>query len=146
MITIPLTTEDLAKVRLVPSPLWETVASFAVLVHHGRDTVHAPWVVRARRVLPGTDLSPLLAAMCLHRACPDFLSPPPDAAVAGFGEELERLRATPPEVVFEEVETLIQVEKESFGLAPDKGAGARDLPGGPRGFLKETGRYTATLP
>jgi hypothetical protein len=58
MITIPLITEDLTKVRLTPSPLWETVGSFAVLVHHGRDTVHAPWVVRARRVLPGTDLSP----------------------------------------------------------------------------------------
>ena len=27
MITIPLTTEDLTKVRLAPSPLWKTVAS-----------------------------------------------------------------------------------------------------------------------
>ena len=77
MITIPLSTEDLTKVRLAPSPLWETVASFGVLVHHGRHTVHAPWAARARRVLPGTDLSPLLAAMCIERACPDFLSPRP---------------------------------------------------------------------
>ncbi len=58
MITIPLTTEDLTKVRLASSPLWETVASFGVLLHHGRRTVHAPWAARARRVLPGTDLSP----------------------------------------------------------------------------------------
>src|SRR3712207_702710 len=97
MITIPLSTEDLTKVRLAPSPLWETITSFAVLLHRGRDTVHAPWVTRTRRVLAGTDLSPLLAAMCLENHCPDFLTPPPDASVAIFGEELERLRATPPE-------------------------------------------------
>ena len=46
MITIPLSTEDLTKVRLAPSPLWETVTSFGVLLHHGRDTVHAPWAAR----------------------------------------------------------------------------------------------------
>src|ERR671916_1342766 len=100
MITISLTTEDLTKVRLAPSPLWETVASFAVLLHHDvRETVHAPWVTRTRRVLPGTDLSPLLAAMCLEKHCPDFLSPPPDASVVGFEEELERVRVTSAEVV-----------------------------------------------
>ena len=57
MITIPLSTEDLTKVRLAPSPLWETVMSFGVLLHQGRDTVYAPWAKRALRVLPGTDLS-----------------------------------------------------------------------------------------
>jgi DNA-binding transcriptional ArsR family regulator len=121
MITIPLSNEDLTKVRLAPSPLWETVFSFwVVLLHHGRDTVHAPWATRARRVLPGTDLSPLVAAMCVASRCPDFLSPPPDASVATFGEELERLRATPPEVVHEEVEAFVRVEKELFGLPPEK--------------------------
>jgi hypothetical protein len=43
MITIPLSTEDLTKVRLAPSPLWETVTSFGVLLHHDCHTVHAPW-------------------------------------------------------------------------------------------------------
>jgi hypothetical protein len=61
MITIPLSTEDLTKVRLAPSPLWETVTSFGVLLHQGRHTVHAPWATRARRVLPGTELSALVA-------------------------------------------------------------------------------------
>src|SRR5215207_4166238 len=121
MITVPLTNEDLTKVRLAPSTLWETVISFRVLLHHGRDTVHAPWATRTRRVLPGTDLSPLLAAMCLEKHCPDFLSPPPDASLVGFDEELERLRATPPEVVHTEVQMLVQAEKEQFGpLSPEK--------------------------
>src|SRR5215207_7862350 len=121
MITIPLSTEDLTKVRLAPSPLWETVTSFGMLLHYGRDTVHAPWATRTRRVLPGTDLSPLLAAMCLEKHCPDFLSPPPDASVGGFDEELERLRATPPEVVHTEVQLLVQAQKEQFSpLSPEK--------------------------
>jgi DNA-binding transcriptional ArsR family regulator len=122
MITIPLSTEDLTKVRLAPSPLWETVGSFGVLLHQGRETVHAPWATRVRRVLPGTDLSALVAAMCVAGRCPDFLTPPPDASAAmGFEQELERVRATPPEVVYEEVQAFVQVEKEQFGsLAPDQ--------------------------
>ena len=122
MITIPLTTEDLTKVRLAPCPLWETVNSFGVLLHHGRDTVHAPWAARARRTLPGTDLSPLLAVMCLEKRLPqDFLSPPPYATDATFVEELERLRTTPPEVLYAEVEDLARAEEQQFGpLPPEK--------------------------
>jgi DNA-binding transcriptional ArsR family regulator len=137
MITIPLTNKDLTKVRLAPSPLWEAVISFRVLLHHERDTVHAPWVTRALRVLPGTDLSPLLAAMCLEKHCPDFLSPPPDASVGGFDEELERLRATPPEVVHTEVQMLVQAEKEQFGpLSPEKARLLEIYLSDPEGSLK----------
>jgi DNA-binding transcriptional ArsR family regulator len=137
MITVPLTNEDLTKVRLAPSTLWETVISFRVLLHHGGDTVHAPWAKRALRVLPGTDLSPLLAAMCLEKHCPDFLSPPPDASLVGFDEELERLRATPPEVVHTEVQMLVQVEKEQFGpLSPEKARLLEIYLSNPEGSLK----------
>ena len=121
MITIPLSIEDLIKVRIAPSPLWETVTSFGVLLRHGRHTMHAPWAVRARRILPGTDVSALVAAMCVAGRCPDFLTPPPDASGADFGDELERLRTTPPEVVHEEVAAFARVEKEQFRfLAPEK--------------------------
>jgi DNA-binding transcriptional ArsR family regulator len=137
MITIPLSTEDLTKVRLAPSPLWETVTSFGVLLHQGRDTVHAPWATRARRVLPGTDLSALVAAMCVAGRCPDFLTPPPDASVATFGEELERLRATPAEVVHEEVKAFVRVEKEQFGsLVREKARLLEIYLGDPEGSLE----------
>jgi len=137
MITIPLSTEDLTKVRLAPSPLWETVTSFGVLLHHGRDTPHAQWATRARRVLPGTDLSALVAAMCVAGRCPDFLTPPPDASVATFGEELERLRATPAEVVHEDAEAFVRVEKEQFGsLAPEKARLLEIYLGDPEGSLE----------
>src|SRR5215207_6361304 len=115
MITIPLSTEDLTKVRLAPSPLWETVTSFGVLLHHGRDTVHAPWAKRARRVLPGTDLWPLLAAMCLERHCPDFLSPPPDASVVDIEKELERVSSTTAEDEHTEVKFSVQAQQKQFG-------------------------------
>jgi len=137
MITIPLSTEDLTKVRIAPSPLWETVASFRVLLHHGRETVHAPWATRTRRVLPGTDLSPLLAAMCLEKHCPDFLSPPPEASVVGFEEELERLRATPTEVVHTEVQMLVQAQKEQFGaISPEKARLLETYLSDPEGSVK----------
>ena len=42
------------------------VASFWVLMHPYHHSLHAPWATRVRRVLPGTDLSPLVAAMCLR--------------------------------------------------------------------------------
>jgi DNA-binding transcriptional ArsR family regulator len=137
MITIPLSTEDLTKVRLAPSPLWETVTSFGVLLHQGRHTVHAPWANRARRVLPGTDLSALVAAMCVAGRCPDFLTPPPDASVVGFEEDLERVRTTPPEVVHDEVEVFVRVEKEQFGsLAPEKARLLEIYLSDPEGSLK----------
>ena len=52
MITIPLSTEDLTKVRLAPSTLWETVTSFGVLLYHRRDTMHAPWATPSQSSSP----------------------------------------------------------------------------------------------
>lgn len=87
-------------------------------MHQGRDTVHAPWAARARRVLASTDLSALVAAMCVSDRCPDFLTPPPHASATTFGEEVERLAATPPEVVHEEVEAFVR-EEQSGPLPPE---------------------------
>ena len=120
VITIPLSTEDLAKVRLAHSPLWEAVFSSNVLVHPRRHPSHRAWVTRARQTLRGTDLSALLAVMCVEGHCPDFLTPPPDTSVAGFDEELERLRATPPEIVHREVEMLLREEGALGRLLPEQ--------------------------
>src|SRR3712207_3761089 len=137
MITIPLTTDDLTKVRLAPSPLWETVQSFGVLLHHGRDTVHAPWAARARRAMPGTALSPLAAAMCVEGHCADFLSPRPASATVSFGEELERVRYTTPEVVVDQVRVIIQQEKEILRrLHPEQERMLRTRLGDPEGSVR----------
>jgi DNA-binding transcriptional ArsR family regulator len=75
--------------------------------------------------------------MCVAGRCPDFLTPPPDASVATFGEELERLRATPAEVVHEEVKAFVRVEKEQFGsLAREKARLLEIYLGDPEGSLE----------
>ena len=103
MIRIHLSVDHLARMRIISSALWETVCSFGVLRGSLQQSVHAPWALRARRGLRGVDLSPLRAAVGIGGRCPDYLSPSPDAPGAAFREELERLGATPPEVVRLEV-------------------------------------------
>jgi hypothetical protein len=51
LITIHLSADDLARVRMAPSPLRETVCSFGVLTNPNRHWVHAPWARRARLML-----------------------------------------------------------------------------------------------
>jgi hypothetical protein len=76
--------------------------------------------------------------MCLERHCPDFLSPPPEASVATFDEELERLRATSAEVVHTEVQMLVQAQKEQFGpLSPEKTRLLEIYLSDPEGSLKQ---------
>jgi hypothetical protein len=118
LITIHLSTDDLARMRMAPSPLWETVCSFGVLANPNRHSVHAPWARRARQMLSGADVSPLIAVMGIGGRCPDYLSPPPDAPHATFQDELERLEATPPEVIHDEVEALMQEQAELLGRRP----------------------------
>jgi DNA-binding transcriptional ArsR family regulator len=118
LIRIRLSADDLARVRMAPSALWETVCSFGVLMSPHQHSVHAPWAGRARRALRGADLSPLLAAVGIGGRCPDYLSPPPDGPGATFREELERLGATSPEAVRREVEALMLDEAELLDRLP----------------------------
>jgi hypothetical protein len=69
---------------------------------------------------------------------PGLHEPPPDASVASFGEELERLGATPPDTVFEEFEELARVEEELFGhLLPEKERLLGTFLGDPESSLKK---------
>lgn len=145
MIAIPLSTEDLAKVRISPSPLWETVCSFGVLMRPGDHAVHAPWASRARRALRDVDLSPMVAAAGVGERCPDYLSPPPDPSRPTFGEELEALRATPPEVVRAEVRALVREEGALLDLLPSERERMLRVSEDPEGALRRLvdalGRY-----
>ena len=122
--------------RLAPSPLWETVCSFGVLIHPESHVVHAPWISRARQMLRGTDLSPLVAVTGVGGRCPDYLSPPPDSSIATFQEELECLRATPPEIVQREVSVLVQDQKELLDRLPHEKERMMRVQEDPEGSLK----------
>jgi hypothetical protein len=136
LITIHLSANDLARVRMAPSPLWETACSFGVLTNPHRHLVHAPWTRRARQMLRSADVSPLVAVTGIGRRCPDYLSPPPCAPHAAFQEELERLEATPPEILYEEVEALMQKEAELLGRLPHKKVRMLRVLEDPEGSLK----------
>ena len=107
MMTIPLSTEDLSRMRFATSPLLETVLSVRALLKPDEHVVHLPWVYRARKALRGTNLSPLAIMYAEGHACPDFLSPPPTVSLLGFTEEIERLRETPSDLVQNDVEDFV---------------------------------------
>src|SRR5215213_6131086 len=122
---------------MAPSPLWETVCSFGVLTNpNHRFSVHAPWAPRARQMLSGADVSPLFAVMGIRGRCPDYLSPPPDAPFATFRDELERLEATPYEVIHDEMEALMQKEAELLGRLPHEKVRMLRVLEDPEGSLK----------
>jgi len=137
LITIHLAADDLARVRMAPSPLWETLCSFGVLTNPNRYSVHAPWARRTRQMLSGADMSPLVAVMGIGERCPDYLSPPPDAPHATFRDELELLEATPPAVIYEEVETLMRKEAELLGRLPQEKVRMLRVLEDPEGSLKQ---------
>src|SRR5215207_4936809 len=107
MMKIPLSTEDLSRMRFATSPLLETVLSVRALLKPDEHVVHLPWVYRARKALRGTNLTPLAIMYAEGHACPDFLSPPPTVSLLGFTEEIERLRETPSDLVQNDVEVFV---------------------------------------
>jgi DNA-binding transcriptional ArsR family regulator len=107
MITIPLSTEDLTRMRFAPDPLAETILSYRALLKPAEHAVHLPWVYRARRALRGMDLSPLAALFVGGHACPDFLTSPSAVSLPSFGEQVVCLRETPTDLVTEDVEHFV---------------------------------------
>jgi DNA-binding transcriptional ArsR family regulator len=106
VLTIRLSPEDLSRVRFAFSPLWETVASFRVLLDPGRHALHLPWVEQTRGELGKLDLVPLYALVRPDGYIPDFLVPPPSTPLPSFEDEMARLSETPVETVVREVRYL----------------------------------------
>ncbi len=117
MITIKLSPEDLSRVRFAFSPLWETVASFRVLLDPGRHALHLPWVERTRGNLGKLDLAPLYALVRPDGYIPDFLAPPPTTPLPAFEEEMVHLSETPAATIIREVEYL---KASSDGVGPER--------------------------
>jgi DNA-binding transcriptional ArsR family regulator len=93
------TPDDVARIRFGFSPLFELVMSLIVLRAPGSHALHLPWVRATRPLATGLDLSELFALVPVHGATADFLAPPPTSPLPDFTEELEAVRATPPDRV-----------------------------------------------
>jgi DNA-binding transcriptional ArsR family regulator len=93
------TPEDVARIRFAFSPLFELIMSLIVLRAPGSHSLHLPWVRATRPLAARLDLSDLFALVPMHGATADFLAPPPASPLPDFTEELEAVRATPPDRV-----------------------------------------------
>lgn len=104
MIRIHLTPEDLAETRFAFSPVWEAAQSVEALENPGKYVFHLPWIERAREAVRGLNLEPLRVLLSYPNGYRvDFVTPPPEGPYPDFEEELERIRATPHDVVRREI-------------------------------------------
>ncbi len=131
MIEWSFTPDDVARIRFGFSPLFELVMSLIVLRVPGSHSLHLPWVRATRPLVAGLDLSELCGLVPVHGPTADFLAPPPASPLPDFTEELEAVRATPPDRVVAE---LTKVP----GLAAEVGQRIRDDPGAALGRIAGT--------
>jgi DNA-binding transcriptional ArsR family regulator len=99
MIEIRFAVGDLATTSFAYSPLQEAVFSLRSLHDPARYPHHRPWLRRIRPRLEALDRELLTALVAPWLWVPDFLTPRPDRARPAFADELDRVRATPLEVV-----------------------------------------------
>ncbi|HEV8649904.1 MAG TPA: DUF5937 family protein [Actinomycetes bacterium] len=99
MIRIHLDQRDLGRIRLATSPLAELVFSVVALSAWRAPILYGPWVTEARRAVAGLDLDPLTELVRLRDGMPDFVVPPPESPRPDLDDQLDRVRATPEEVV-----------------------------------------------
>jgi DNA-binding transcriptional ArsR family regulator len=100
MIRIELTDDDFSRTRLALSPLWELVASLFLLHRAEPPAEHRAWIENTRAALAGRrDLGPLDLSVSYAHCCPDFMAPVPVDPLAEIEDEIERVRATDPDVM-----------------------------------------------
>jgi DNA-binding transcriptional ArsR family regulator len=105
MIRIELNDDDLSRTRLAISPLWELIASLIIVADEHPAVEYLPWVTRARRALATVDPGPLDLDSPLGPYLPDFVAPMPAAPIGDVADEIERVRATDPDVVRTDIAT-----------------------------------------
>ncbi len=103
MIEWRFTPDDVARIRFAFSPLFEVVLSLLVLRAPASHSLHLPWVRATRPLLADLDLSELFALVPVRGATADFLTLPPASPLPDFAEELQLVRATPPDRVVAEL-------------------------------------------
>ncbi|MEU1689755.1 ArsR family transcriptional regulator [Micromonospora sp. NPDC005707] len=106
MIRIELDEPTLTRTRIATSPLWEVKCSLYLLQRY-RDEAPWPYTGWARHAWRVLAEQPATAPVRLYTRTgpwyPDFLGPVPPSASPTIEEELAALRATPAEVIAEQI-------------------------------------------
>ncbi|WP_433301853.1 ArsR/SmtB family transcription factor [Actinoplanes sp. CA-030573] len=106
MIRIEIDEPTLARTRIAISPLGEAVCSLFLLRRNpaGAPWPYDQWAVRAREILrthPAT--APVRFYFETSSSMPDFLDPIPSTSTPTLDEQLAELRATPAELIDEQL-------------------------------------------
>ena len=124
--------DDLLRTRFAIAPLMELVGAVYALRDPDRFFLHRQWAEWARPRTEQLDLALLdLAAPFGTPFWPVFISPPPCAPQAPIDDELERVRATPPEQV------VAEITRTYLGGVPQAGQRFVDDPAGTLAELVE---------
>ncbi|MCF0095053.1 ArsR family transcriptional regulator [Micromonospora sp. MH99] len=120
MIRIELDEPTLARTRIAISPLWEVLTSLYVL---HRNPGEAPWPYtgwarHARRVLAEVPATAPVRVLTIGSRAPDFLTPVPSSAAPTLAEQLAELRATPAEVIAEQIPRYHRLDDLPGWLSP----------------------------
>ncbi|MER5754182.1 helix-turn-helix domain-containing protein [Streptomyces sp. NPDC002088] len=103
MIEFRFAVGDLATTSFAYSPLQEAVFSLRCLHDPARYPHHRPWLRRIRPRLETLDRELLTAVVAPWLWVPDFLTPRPARARPVVADELNVVRATPPDVVVADI-------------------------------------------
>ncbi|HLV56309.1 MAG TPA: DUF5937 family protein [Actinotalea caeni] len=107
LATLALDPAAVLQARFATSPVWEAAAATRVLAQ-GAHTFHGTWVAQTRAALRRTATAlptlDLLVPPSGHMA--DLLTPAPTGRAATLEDDLARIRATPVELVLEDLEHL----------------------------------------
>ena len=90
--------DDTGRVRFAMSPLWEAFSALRVLTEPRRRSYHLPWLDSVRPKLALVEVELLLALSPRVGWTPDFLTPVPTGPGTTVAEQLDRVRATPPDL------------------------------------------------
>jgi DNA-binding transcriptional ArsR family regulator len=91
---------DLLRCRFATSPLWETVNAVRAFVDPRSRPYLRPWWEQVSDRRPAAEL---LAVQAAGGYIPDFLSQPPAGAAPAIEDQIDAVRATPPERVAAEL-------------------------------------------
>ncbi len=96
--------QDLGTVRFAWSPAWETHLAVRMFIDPRGRPYHQTWHSAMAGEAARLQLTPLFAVNPLRGSVPDFLAPPPRQPAPSFRDQLDEIRATPPEQVAEDLQ------------------------------------------
>jgi DNA-binding transcriptional ArsR family regulator len=131
MTTFAAQRQDLGMVRFAWSPAWETHLAVRMFTDPRGRPYHESWHAAMAGEAARLRLTPLFAVNPLRGSVPDFLTPPPHSSAPRFPDQLDEIRATPPEQVTEDLRRCRGTVGGKAQAAVDKmladPAAARDL-------------------